>query len=87
MIEPEVKAKALLGQNMYKQWLNGKRIEDIYGNIDILRDFIRINNCEITTKQIYDILIKDTIEKNRSIIESRNKKERLVSNGDMYGRT
>merc|ERR1719481_1093602 len=62
LIEPEIKAKALLGRNMYKQWLNGKRTEDIYGNIDILRALIRINNREITTKQIYDILIKDIRE-------------------------
>ena len=61
LIEPEIKAKALLGRNMYKQWLNGKRTEDIYGNIDILRALIRINNREITTKQIYDILVQDTI--------------------------
>ena len=38
---------------------------------------IRINNCEITTKQIYDILIKDTIEKNGSLIESRNEKREI----------
>ena len=39
-------------------------MEDIYGDTNILERLIKINEEDITTKQIYKILIKEIIEKN-----------------------
>ena len=78
LVDPEIKAKALLGRNMYQQWLQDKRkVEDIYGDTNILERLIIINEEDITTKQIYKILIKERIEKNGSLIQSRNEKRQV----------
>ena len=63
---------------MYQQWLQDKRkVEDIYGDTNILERLIKINEEDITSKQIYKILIKERIEKNGSLIQSRNEKRQV----------
>ena len=61
---------------MYGQLLKEKmNVDDVYGDRLILDKLIHLNNEGITTRQIYDILIKEKTEKNESLIPSRNEKK------------
>ena len=74
LIDPSVKASALLTRNMIKQYRNhlGNGIK-IYGNERQMKEIIDKMGVNVTQcKDIYNEMIKSKTEKNGSLIPSRN---------------
>ena len=74
LIDPSVKASALLTRNMIKQYRNnlGSEIK-IYGNERQMREIMNKMGVNVTQcKDIYSEMIKSKTEKNGSLIPSRN---------------
>ena len=74
LIDPSVKASALLTRNMIKQYRNnlGSEIK-IYGNERQMKEIMNKMGVNVTQcKDIYSEMIKSKTEKNGSLIPSRN---------------
>ena len=82
LINPIVKAKALLIKNMYQEFLQRKcsitdseMVKNLYGYPE---DFTRTFLSGLTSsKCIYECLLKDIIFRNGSLIPSRNEKRAI----------
>ena len=84
LINPIIKAKALLVKNMYRDFLscNGSiydttLIENIYGHTDAFKIIIDNGLSTSPVKAIYDFMIKEATHRNDSLIPSRNEKRSL----------
>ena len=82
LINPLVKARALLLKNMYRELLSVGGsiydfdiIENLYGYKDDFIDIIQNGLSTSPAKAIYDFLIKEVTHRNGSLIPSRNEKK------------
>ena len=84
LIHPNIKAKALLLKNMYREFkklnctIEEYEIQDLYGHKDEFIEIVKFGVDLSNSKNIYDVLMQDIILKNNSVVPSRN--ERRVAN-------
>ena len=82
LIHPVWKARAFLVKNMQKEFLNtGKNIEEtievkkIYGYTENFVSVVKADLADANVKSIYNHLMREVLEKNGSLIPSRNEKK------------
>ena len=82
LIQPVIKAKALLIKNMIKDFVkydcemdDGYMMDNLYGYYQDFREVFFEGLCTAPVKEIYKYLMKNILEKNGSLIPSRNEKK------------
>ena len=82
LINPIVKAKLLLVKNMLKDFINYDTdindayvVEGLYGYSELFKDIYLQDMAVRPVKEIYEYLMKEILEKNGSLIPSRNEKK------------
>ena len=82
LINPIVKAKTFLVKNMIKDFINYDTdinddyvINGLYGYTEIFKDMYLQDMADTPVKEIYEYLMIDILEKNGSLIPSRNEKK------------
>ena len=82
MIDPKTKADALMVKTMYKKQkkekIEEKMIQHMYGHVKSLQRIIDLNRDDMSSKEVYEVLIKDKIENNGSLIHQEMRKESMV---------
>ena len=78
LINPIIKARALLIKNVYKDYLEYNDADFVTNLYGYTEDCERVYNCGLATapvREIYDFLLQEEIYRNGSLIPSRNEKK------------